>query len=1359
MTRFPRILSLTLVVVSLPFAASSQVATGLPPFGSFGGGPFDTVNNANLNVHMQVPVFSRTGRGTNFSYSLGYDSAVWSPAGGVWSPAANWGWAGITQVQTGYITYVTGGGSCTEYPNPTYTWTVWGNFVYYDSFGAAHPFPNVQLTNWTSGTGHCGGPINNVPSGSTIDGSGYQINLGSSGPPSLTSLLARSGKSINAPLNQSTDINGSVIDTNGNLLSAVYNSGSGSTSFFDTLSGSTAALTLTGSGSAASPYTYAYPNPAGGTSNVVVNFTNYSVKTNFGCSGITEYTSPSSVPLTSSIVYPDGTSYSFIYETTPGNPGYTTGRLASVTLPTGGTISYAYSGGSNGITCADGSTATLTRTTPDGTWAYVHSESGSAWTTAQTDPQGNVTNLSFQGIYEVERQVYQGSSGTGTLLVTLNTCYNGSASPCTGTPVGLPISEVAATTILPGASNLESETATMYNSYGLGTETDEYDFGSGAVGTLTRKTITTYNTTLTNGIYDHPAMVQVETGAGTVVSQTNYHYDQTGVTATSGTPQHGSVSGSRGNLTTLQRLTAGSTYLSQELSYYDTGTINQATDTNNAVTTYSYGSSSCGNSFVTSVSLPLTLSASQVWNCGGAVQTSATDANSQTTSWAYTDSNFWRPLSATDPTGAATSISYAISPTATESTLNFNGPTSTIDTRTTLDGLGRTLVTQTLQSPGASSYDSTETDYDALGRTYRVTVPFTGTAGQTNSSAPATTTTYDSLSRPLTVTDGGGGVTNYSYSQNDVLVTVSPAPGGENVKSRQLEYDGLGRLSSVCEVTSVSGSGSCSQKTAATGFLTKYTYDVNNNILSVTQNAQASLSLQQGRSYAFDGLSRLTSETNAESGTTSYTYDTDSTCGTSAGDRVKIIDAVGNVTCYAYDALHRNTSITYPSGSYASVTPAKYFVYDAATVNGVAMANAKGRLAEAYTGSSKTTDLGFSYSARGEITDTYQSSPHSTTYYHVAATYWPSGLLNTLNTNLCNVPVWKYTPDGEGRVYSVGASSGQAPVSATLYNGFSQPLSITYGSTTPGTGDSDNLSYDPNTGRMIQFLAAINGSQTQTGMLSWNANGTLAELAISDTSNSANNQTCAYTHDDLTRLAKVDCGSGNWGQSFSFDAFGNIAKANLSGRTGINFLPTYAAATNRYQTLPSGTPAYDSNGNVTNDSFHTYAWDSDANVTTLDSGTTLTYDALDRRVEQANSGVYTQTLYGPNGTKLALVNGATVSKVFTPLPGGATAVYTSSGLAYYRHPDWLGSSRLASTPSRTVYYDGAYAPYGENYAESGTTDRNFTGQNQDTASDLYDFLYREYHPTQGRWVKPDPAGLAAVTTESAKLEQVWICAQ
>ena len=180
----------------------------------------------------------------------------------------------------------------------------------------------------------------------------------------------------------------------------------------------------------------------------------------------------------------------------------------------------------------------------------------------------------------------------------------------------------------------------------------------------------------------------------------------------------------------------------------------------------------------------------------------------------------------------------------------------------------------------------------------------------------------------------------------------------------------------------------------------------------------------------------MTSEANPESGTTSDTYDTYSTCGTSKGDLVKKVDAVGNVTCYAYDALHRVTSTTY-SGPYASVTPSRYFVYDSATVNSVAMVNAKTRLAEAYTCSSpcstKLTDIGYSYTARGETSDIYESTPHSSAYYHVNETYWANGAADQLS-GLSGLPTITFGVDGEGRTYSASASSGQNPLSSTTYS-------------------------------------------------------------------------------------------------------------------------------------------------------------------------------------------------------------------------------------------------------------------------------------------------------------------------------------
>ena len=79
----------------------------------------------------------------------------------------------------------------------------------------------------------------------------------------------------------------------------------------------------------------------------------------------------------------------------------------------------------------------------------------------------------------------------------------------------------------------------------------------------------------------------------------------------------------------------------------------------------------------------------------------------------------------------------------------------------------------------------------------------------------------------------------------------------------------------------------------------------------------------------------------------------------------------------------------------------------------------------------------------------------------------------------------------------------------------------------------------------------------------------------------------------------------------------------------------------------------------------------------------MTASALDRMVEQNRSGSYTQSVYAPTGGKLALMSGQTLQKAFVPLPGQATAVYTSTGLDHYRHSDWLGSARLTSSPSRT----------------------------------------------------------------------------
>lgn len=83
---------LAVLLAALPAITFGQPATGLPPFGSFSGGPFDTVNNGNLNVHFEIPIINKAGRGLPFTYTLTYDSSVWYPYG-AWTPVNNWGWS------------------------------------------------------------------------------------------------------------------------------------------------------------------------------------------------------------------------------------------------------------------------------------------------------------------------------------------------------------------------------------------------------------------------------------------------------------------------------------------------------------------------------------------------------------------------------------------------------------------------------------------------------------------------------------------------------------------------------------------------------------------------------------------------------------------------------------------------------------------------------------------------------------------------------------------------------------------------------------------------------------------------------------------------------------------------------------------------------------------------------------------------------------------------------------------------------------------------------------------------------------------------------------------------------------------
>lgn len=174
-----RILLALAIAFALPLSA--QVATGTPPFGSFGGGP-ETINLANLNAHFDIPIMNKGGRGLPFAYDLVNDTSVWYPVGAsgnqIWRPVANWGWAGQTQATTGYVTYSQRQTGCNlgTRTNPDYVaYEIYTFLNYFDQFGRSHSLNSTQLSDdqW-------GCPNDNLPSSATItlqDGSGFKVYM------------------------------------------------------------------------------------------------------------------------------------------------------------------------------------------------------------------------------------------------------------------------------------------------------------------------------------------------------------------------------------------------------------------------------------------------------------------------------------------------------------------------------------------------------------------------------------------------------------------------------------------------------------------------------------------------------------------------------------------------------------------------------------------------------------------------------------------------------------------------------------------------------------------------------------------------------------------------------------------------------------------------------------------------------------------------------------------------------------------------------------------------------------------------------------------------------------------------------
>jgi RHS repeat-associated protein len=1314
------LVSLALLVSS----ASAQVATGTYANGTFDNNGVDSINVGSLNLMLTVPILHKAGRaGTNFTYDMGYNGSIWTPTDGAWVADQNWGWQGQTEVITGYLDiglYRTSGSCFSD--GKRVSWTAITGALYHDAMGVNHYFGGTQRI-MPLGTCPGVGNITTLIGSTSTDG---KYKLGSA------SVTAQNGVVIVPPISSPVGA-GTYTDTNGNQITT-----DGSGHFTDT-SGN---VVLTVAGTAPSNQTFTYTDDAGTSRSVVFSYHSYSIATNFGCSGVTEY-SAASVPLVDTITMPDSSTYHFTYEATPGHAGNVTGRLATMTVPNGGVITYAYSGANNGINCADGSTLGISRTLSSiagsPTRTYTRTLPGLNSHTTVVDASLNYLEYDFvpgidstaatTSLYETALSVTNGSSGTP--LIAQQVCYNGATAPCTTQSLAIPITRVSQTNVLDGVT--QDVVSMQYDAFGELTSTTVSDFGSAtAAGPILESESRAYSSGFITS--------DVLSDAVGPFQETRYLYDTQTLQATSGIPQH--TSANSGNLTEIDQYISprqvNSTPIQAHVfEYYDTGSLYADHTVAGGVTHYSYDSTNTHPTTITPADPNgVGMASTATYHSYLGTQATATDANGTVTSATANDYQ-GRPTEV-DVTSGGTTLSkttYSYWPTnGKTAVVSYQSGSVSSESDTFYDVYGRT-IRSAIQS-GSGWYVS-DICYDGNGRVSFQSYPYSASSlGAEVCVGLGDTYSYDALGRTKSVVHGDPSSTSVSYTYLGAATETT----NENSVSHLSQVDALGRLKIVCEVSGATLSGvaptSCGTQISGTGFVTSYAYSTGNTV-SVTQGTQSRL-------FYYDGLGRLATKVESEApgyaggpGTTySYSTNTIGQVVTRTTERANQTDLTQTTTATTqYDALGRRLSVIYSDG----ITPTKTFTYDAAPTGSTFSAgSAKGRMTVASTGSTGATTL-FSYDALGRVQSTQQCIPGwcATPSLNINRNYgydWASNKTSEQYSTPSGTVSLGYGVNLAGQVTSV---SGGGDTSLTsLYAATSE---TPYGPTASmlGNGISATMSYDT-FGRKSGLGLSNSSSPLYAYTATWQGQH------ITSSSDSVNGS-ATYGYDDFSRLqtAAISTGLGTLNLGWSYDRYGNRLSQSATGTyTGTVSQPslTVDPTSNR---ITNGGYNYDAAGNLMSDGANTYTYDAEGRVVTVSGGTSETnvYDALKERVMTTING--TTLAYGFNlaGQRSTVwdASGNLISAQYYAGSRPLAYYLASDGHVHFQHQDWIGTERIRTTSTGTVDSSFTSLPFGDSLIASGsdTEPYHYASLDSDT-QDLQHATARHLSTVQGRWLRPDP---------------------
>jgi RHS repeat-associated protein len=1423
----------------------------------------ETVNPANGSVSVRIKTPIPTGRGISLPFSFAYDSngAQHLSSDGV--GLSEW-WDNSAYLSQGGWSYSLPMLSNVrmEAPLPPHgVCFYWTDYVFQDPTGGRHPLG----VSYVYGTGNnpCLG-ASPLP-GQVLNGGDdyYRASLGSS-VTALAAITDADGTVYSFPtvtqnhpsknVNSASSLPSIIEDRNGNEI-VVTDNGSGSFTVTDALgrtllsnSGFGGSNTVAVSG-LSSPYAITWGTA---TANFSINSW-LMLNVEGDCYSSLAPDTNNTFNVIKSIELPNGQSYQFSYDATYG-------MLNKVTYPTGGYVQYAwglnprsegssfedtkgepndcqYQRDSPAVTertvSFDGVHTALTQTfNYSTTWSSTDLWSAKTTTVTTTDNIAGAVSIAAYTYVPIDAPEQPNDFRQFATQIPLEQtiAYESSAGTAlrTVTKAWYDQYELKSvqTALNDGANIPTDETTYAYGPGAQVTQKDEYDFGSGAHGSLLRQTNINYQTLTGTEIFDKPCQVIVYNGSSTRYAETDYFYDNgsTGtVCGTSGTPSVTGVSNltghdetnysassthPRGNLTQkTQWLGTGSSPVTK-YSYDETGQTLSETDPNINTTSYSFSDSfvstnSTGftstagappsgkvtNAYLTKITYPVVNEVAHIekfsYGYNDGELTKATDENSKTTTYKYNDS-LDRPTETDYPDNGQTTLAYNDSEFSPSVTTTKLITTSLSESTTAVaDGMGHVVQIELVSDPDGATY--TATTYDGLGRKYTETNPYRSVSDPTYG---ITTYVYDALSRTCVLVPPGGtaastcpttapaGDKSMFYSGR--ATELSDEGNGTRSVQRVSQVDGLGRLASVCEVTSTApphgpGPGACGQDITATGFLTSYSYDPLGNLLAVGQGSLSS------RTFAYDSLSHLLCAANPETGgsvtcpnpdngaytagTTRYAYDAD-------GNMISRVRPAPNqpslsttdTTSYQYDALNRLTYKSYSDG----VTLPVEFGYDQASLTMGSqqfnIINSIGRLSWSCTllptNYCASTMVGNSYDPMGRIAELWQENAVNNNNIWISYQY---DLLGDETNRDLSGNTYAATYSSAGRLTSFTATDytdGTNPAnlltgahydpfghltSATLANGLTESWGYDNRGRPQAMALGTACSAGVCTGSTVYSTSITNGSATGYAP---NGNILFAKDSV--------NGTWAYTYDDFNHLLTSNCsatcpdGTSAQGFSYGYDRYGNRWSQTLTAGSGPQPSFTFNGPSNVPNNRIDGY-SYDAAGNLLNDGFHSYTYDGENRISSVDNGgTTYVYDADGQRVAKTTSGAATDYIYDREGRiMLYALNPAPASSPFIEMNVAGLHLGTydlnSSGtdtIFYYDHADWLGTERARTNLTGAACETIQSLPFGDGQAIAGScsdiSPLHFTGKERDSESGLDYFNARHYGSSMGRFMQADP---------------------